>query len=68
MSLQTRCELQLPAWIEAFIESRGEVLATPEHRMRLAVALARENVRHGTGGPFGAIVAGTWAVMDMRSW
>jgi tRNA(Arg) A34 adenosine deaminase TadA len=56
MSLQTRCELQLPAWIEAFIESRGEVLATPEHRMRLAVALARENVRHGTGGPFGAIV------------
>lgn len=45
----------LPAWV-------GEVVdwARPypddEARMRLAIALARENVERGTGGPFGAAV------------
>jgi tRNA(Arg) A34 adenosine deaminase TadA len=29
---------------------------TPEQRMHLAVALSAENVKHHTGGPFGAIV------------
>jgi len=32
-------------------------LYTDEDGMRLAVALAEENVRRGTGGPFGAAVA-----------
>lgn len=47
--------LRLPGWI-------GEVLdgdrryPTAEDRMRLAVGLSRENVRRGTGGPFGAAV------------
>ena len=49
-------ELRLPAWIEDFIPDPDKTFPTPEDRMRLAVELARENVRHGTGGPFGAAI------------
>ncbi len=45
----------LPEWCERFA-APGEVFATAEQRMALAVRLARENVRLGTGGPFGAAV------------
>jgi tRNA(Arg) A34 adenosine deaminase TadA len=34
----------------------GAPYATDESRMRLAIELARQNVLHGTGGPFGAAV------------
>lgn len=47
--------ITLPQWVEALVDSR-DVFPTDEDRMRLAIALARENVRHGTGGPFGAAV------------
>lgn len=47
-------ELRLPNWIEEMISDRA--YETDEDRMRLAVTLARENVRRGTGGPFGAAV------------
>ncbi len=56
MSLQTRCELALPHWLESFVADWPEPLQTAEQRMRLAIALSAENVRHSTGGPFGAIV------------
>jgi tRNA(Arg) A34 adenosine deaminase TadA len=46
----------LPDWLPAFIESWDQPLATAEERMRLAIALAAENVRRDSGGPFGAIV------------
>lgn len=46
--------LRLPDWIEEFVVD--EVYPTTEDRMRLAVELSRENVRCGTGGPFGAAV------------
>lgn len=46
--------LRLPAWVEEFVAD--EVYPTPEDRMRLAVELSRENVRRGTGGPFGAAI------------
>ncbi len=48
-------ELRLPGWIEEFILP-DVVYPTPEDRMRLAVELSRENVRRGTGGPFGAAI------------
>ena len=54
--LATRFELALPDWLAAFLEAWAEPLDSAENRMRLAVALAAENVRHQTGGPFGAIV------------
>ena len=46
--------LRLPSWIGSFVTE--EVYPTTEDRMRLAVELSRENVRRGTGGPFGAAI------------
>ncbi|MGD8579967.1 MAG: hypothetical protein PVI46_11595, partial [Lysobacterales bacterium] len=54
--IRTQCELSLPAWVEGFVREWPHPLDAPEDRMRLAVALARENIRKHTGGPFGAIV------------
>lgn len=54
--LHTRFGMSLPRWLKPFLESWREPLDTCEQRMRLAIALAAENVRQQTGGPFGAIV------------
>jgi tRNA(Arg) A34 adenosine deaminase TadA len=48
--------LRLPGWVEEMLADRGRVYPTVEDRMRLAVELSRLNVRHGTGGPFGAAI------------
>lgn len=55
-NLLNRCELVLPDWLAPFLAEWDEPLDNDERRMRLAVALAAENVRHKSGGPFGAIV------------
>lgn len=47
--------LELPDWIRDIVRP-GDVLASREDRMRLAIRLAAENVARGTGGPFGAAV------------
>lgn len=44
-----------PEWISSFVDFKRPY-ATDRERMRLAVALARENVLRGTGGPFGAAI------------
>ena len=49
-------KLQLPDWIGHFISDWVPALDSVEERMALAVALSRENLRQGTGGPFGAVV------------
>jgi tRNA(Arg) A34 adenosine deaminase TadA len=54
--LSGRCDLALPGWLPGFLESWESPLQTAEQRMRLAIALAAENVRRETGGPFGALV------------
>jgi len=56
MSLHMHCQVMLPEWLDSFVEEWPDPLETVEQRMRLAVELSAENVRHGTGGPFGAIV------------
>ena len=60
MSLHHHFEVRLPSWVEPFIghwlNGGGPALDTAEHRMLLAIALSAENVKQGTGGPFGAIV------------
>jgi tRNA(Arg) A34 adenosine deaminase TadA len=56
VSFHTQFEIELPKWLESFLEGWPGPLTTAEQRMRLAVELSAENVRHGTGGPFGAIV------------
>lgn len=58
MSLQLKCELVLPHWLEPFVDNWPDPLETVEERMFLAVSLSAENVRHGSGGPFGAVVVG----------
>jgi tRNA(Arg) A34 adenosine deaminase TadA len=44
-----------PAWV-ADIVSWDSPYHSDEDRMRLAIALSRANVEHGTGGPFGAAI------------
>lgn len=46
--------LELPDWVEELDLDRD--YSTEEDRMRLAVELSRLNVKHGSGGPFGAAV------------
>lgn len=60
MILHHRFEVALPDWVEPFVghwlNDRGAATDSAEHRMQMAIRLAAENVRHETGGPFGAIV------------
>ncbi|MGB3681397.1 MAG: nucleoside deaminase [Rubrobacteraceae bacterium] len=50
-----KVNLSLPAWVKDLVEP-GAVYPTTEDRMRFVVELSRMNVRHETGGPFGAAV------------
>ena len=50
-----RVILELPGWIEGLLSEERAYLQA-EDRMRLVVDLARRNVLHGTGGPFGAAI------------
>jgi tRNA(Arg) A34 adenosine deaminase TadA len=47
--------IALPSWVPSLIGERTH-FATDDDRMALAIALSRENVARGTGGPFGAAV------------
>ena len=44
-----------PEWVASAIDLR-RTYATDEDRMRVAIAMSRENVQRGTGGPFGAAI------------
>lgn len=46
--------LDLPVWVEGFVESSAGTFPTVQERMRFIVELARLNVERKTGGPFGA--------------
>jgi tRNA(Arg) A34 adenosine deaminase TadA len=48
-------EIALPDWIDDVVDW-ARPYATDEDKMRLAIALSRENVLRGTGGPFGAAI------------
>ena len=47
--------LGLPPWVGELLDE-DRTYPTAEERMGLAVWLARENVRRGSGGPFGAAI------------
>lgn len=49
-------EFDLPTWVEAFIADHGETFATQDERMAFVIGLSRENIKRGTGGPFGAAI------------
>jgi len=61
MSMPAKVELALPDWLPSFLAGWHDPLDSIEARMRLAIALADENVRRESGGPFGALV------VDLRS-
>ena len=47
---------RLPEWVASVLPLTDHVFLDDEEKMRLAVMLAKENVRHDTGGPFGAAI------------
>ena len=55
-SFVSNITIQLPQWISEFMAEDEKVYADSESRMQLAIHLARLNIEHGTGGPFGAAV------------
>jgi len=56
MEISNNCKIELPSWVQHFLENWLVPLATTGQRMQLAVALSEENVRQQTGGPFAAVV------------
>lgn len=48
-------QIALPDWVDEIVAWERRY-ASDEERIRLTIALARENVVRGTGGPFGAAV------------
>lgn len=47
--------IEYPDWVDSVIDF-DRAYATDDERMRLAIAVSRENVERGTGGPFGAAI------------
>jgi tRNA(Arg) A34 adenosine deaminase TadA len=47
--------LEYPDWVDGVVDWRREYESDHE-KMRLAIAVAHENVARGTGGPFGAAI------------
>ena len=56
MHLINHCKIELPEWVAVFVENWQQPLSTISQRMQLAIALAEENIRQKTGGPFAAMV------------
>ena len=52
---QLDVHVDYPAWVDETIAWDARY-ATDEERMRVAIALSRENVERDTGGPFGAAI------------
>ncbi|HEX5726762.1 MAG TPA: nucleoside deaminase [Longimicrobiaceae bacterium] len=48
--------IDLPEWARTDAFAPGRAFASDQEKMRLAIELSRQNVLHGTGGPFGAAV------------
>jgi tRNA(Arg) A34 adenosine deaminase TadA len=46
----------LPAWAEFTMRQQKIPLVSRVARMRFVIRLAKENLEHGTGGPFGAAI------------
>ena len=55
MLLHPVVHVEYPDWVDEVVDWRRRY-ATDEDRMRLAIAVARENVVRETGGPFGAAI------------
>lgn len=54
MSTFPQITWQLPDWVPDLVDNWQGELESEAGRMRLVVALSRQNIEAGTGGPFGA--------------
>lgn len=50
-----RC-ISLPDWVGSIVRQAPSIFGSMEDRMRFVIELARNNVKHRLGGPFGAAV------------
>jgi len=57
MQLTKRFSVDLPDWCADLAAGLPDAIPDPAERMKLAIELSRLNVEHGSGGPFGAVVA-----------
>lgn len=48
--------IDLPDWVGEFADKLPGFLPDARERMAVAISLSEQNVRHDTGGPFGALV------------
>ena len=48
--------IRLPAWVKPFLDGQTQIFPLREDRMRLTIELSKLNLRHASGGPFGAAV------------
>ena len=48
--------IQLPEWVAEFLDQLPEIFSSIEDRMDFVIELSRRNIKHLTGGPFGAAV------------
>lgn len=55
--LYAQVHLTLPAWVHEAVDT-ARVYASDADKVALAIALSRQNVEAGSGGPFGAVVYG----------
>jgi tRNA(Arg) A34 adenosine deaminase TadA len=62
--------VEYPEWVNEIVDW-GRTYASDDDKMRLAIAVSRENVVRGTGGPFGAAIferaSGTLVAVGMNS-
>src|SRR5215468_9147244 len=47
--------IEYPDWVDSVVDW-SKPYGTDEDRMRVAIRVARANVEHGSGGPFGAAI------------
>lgn len=49
-------QVDLPPWLVHYLQDFSTVVLDDHDAMRLSIALSAENIKHKTGGPFGAVI------------
>lgn len=61
MSIVQQCAFKLPVWVNPWLAKAPQQFNSYNQGMAFAISLAAENIRRGSGGPFGAVVINTAA-------
>ena len=49
-------KLDLPIWVDSFLNNQPKIINDPKEQIRFVLALTEMNIREKTGGPFGSAV------------